>query len=142
MIIQKRRLYLLHPKEFSRLIKEDTSYVITKPVLLSVKFAKEHNVIVLLKGTSTVITDGNEVYISTTGCPGMATGGSGDVLSGIIAALCGYNKNNLLFAVASSAYINGIAGEIAESKSNSIAMTSCDTALSVKDAIVRLSRQN
>ena len=85
-----------HPKEFSRLTGKDVKEIVADPVNSAVCFAKEYGVTVLLKGTATVITDGKTVNISDKGTSGMATAGSGDVLSGIIAALCGYNGD--LFA--------------------------------------------
>ena len=71
----------------------------------------------------------------------MATAGSGDVLSGILAAICSWAVSgevvleNLLFAVAAGAYINGKAGELAQKASNSISMTAGDTANEVKNVI-------
>ena len=91
----------------------------------------------LLKGTATVITDGQTVNISDTGCPGMATAGSGDVLSGITAALCAYNTD-ILTAVSAAAYINGAAGELAEKKTNSISMIASDTVKCIPAVITEL----
>ena len=74
-------------------------------------FAAKTGAIVLLKGNKTVITDGCDVYINPTGNPGMAVGGSGDVLSGIIAALLGQGISPLLSAVC-GAWLHGAAGDI------------------------------
>ncbi|MGN0796822.1 MAG: NAD(P)H-hydrate dehydratase [Christensenellales bacterium] len=76
-----------HPKEMSRLCGISVSEVLANPVHIAEKFAKEHNVIVLLKGTSTVVTDGQDTYMMTNGTPAQAKGGSGDVLSGVIVGL-------------------------------------------------------
>jgi len=75
------------------------------------KFAADTGCIVLLKGHHTVITDGNETFVNTTGNPGMAVGGSGDVLSGIITALLGQGLSPLLSA-ACGAWLHGAAGDI------------------------------
>ena len=75
------------------------------------ELAKDLNVIVLLKGHRTVITDGKCTYINTTGNPGMATGGSGDVLSGIIVSLLGQGIPPLE-AAASGAWLHGAAGDL------------------------------
>ena len=75
------------------------------------QFALETGTIVLLKGNGTVITDGVDVYINTTGNPGMAVGGSGDVLSGIIASLLGQGISPIL-AAACGAWLHGAAGDI------------------------------
>src|SRR2546430_36949 len=56
---------------------------------LAVRFAAAHGVVLVLKGQGTVVTDGTRVFVNTTGNPGMATGGTGDVLGGLIAALLG-----------------------------------------------------
>ena len=105
-----------HPKEFERL---------TGPVENSfdrmnnqVKFSRENNCIVVLKGAFTCITtpDG-KVYFNSTGNPGMATGGSGDVLTGIILSLLaqGYTPEN---AAITGVYLHGLAGDIAAGKSS------------------------
>ena len=125
-----------HVKEFSRLTGLQIGEILSDPIRHAFDFAKEYASVVLLKGTATVITDGKTVYITDTGCPGMATAGSGDVLSGITAALCGYNKDALTAAAA--AYINGMAGELAQKKTNCISMIASDTVSSIPDAITKL----
>ena len=90
--------------------------------------------VLLLKGPATVITDGIRTYISETGCPGMATAGSGDVLSGILAATCAYIPN-LTMAVAAGAYINGRAGELAEADMGPVSMTASDTVSHIPDVL-------
>ena len=73
--------------------------------------ARDLGIIVLLKGHRTIITDGKLCYQNTTGNPGMATGGSGDVLSGIITALLGQGLPPLE-AVACGAWLHGAAGDL------------------------------
>lgn len=74
-------------------------------------FAREFGVIVLLKGHNSVITDGKEYYINPTGNPGMAVGGSGDILAGMITALLGQGVP-ALEAAACGAWLHGAAGDI------------------------------
>ena len=74
-------------------------------------FAREFGIILLLKGHRTIITDGVKCYINTTGNPGMATGGSGDVLAGVITALVGQGIPPLE-AAACGAWLHGAAGDI------------------------------
>ena len=74
-------------------------------------FAQQTNSIVLLKGHNTVITDGKQAFINPTGNPGMAVGGSGDVLAGIITALLGLKIEPIL-AAAYGAFLHGAAGDI------------------------------
>lgn len=77
----------------------------------AIQFALDSNTILLLKGHNTVITDGSTCYINPTGNPGMAVGGSGDVLAGIITALLGQGIPPLQ-AAACGAWLHGAAGDI------------------------------
>lgn len=77
----------------------------------AIKAAVELSCILLLKGHETVITDGNAVYINPTGNPGMATGGCGDVLAGMIGALVGQGISPLE-ATAAAAWLHGKAGDL------------------------------
>ena len=77
----------------------------------AVDFARQWGCVLLLKGFRTCITDGQTHYINTTGNPGMATGGSGDVLAGMIASLIGQGLLPLEAAVC-SAWLHGAAGDI------------------------------
>ena len=96
-----------HDGEFLRFGGSLSSDRIESAALL----AKELGIIVLLKGHHTVITDGSRHYLNHTGNPGMATGGSGDVLSGIIVSLLGQGMLPLE-AAACSAWLHGAAGDI------------------------------
>lgn len=123
-----------HNMEFSRISGLSISYILSAPVEHAKAFAKEYNCTLLLKGPSTIITDGETVYITDRGCAGMATAGSGDVLSGILAATAAYIPSPLE-ATALAAYINGAAGELAESKVNPISMTASDTVSAISEII-------
>ena len=96
-----------HVGEFARLAGQMSADRVTAASAL----AAEIGAIVLLKGHETVITDGSSVYLNPTGNPGMAVGGSGDVLAGIITALIG-QKISLLDAVAAGAWLHGAAGDL------------------------------
>lgn len=77
-----------HPAEMARLIKSDVKTVEANRITIAKNFAKQYNCILVLKGANTLITDpSGKVYFNTLGNSGMATGGSGDVLSGIIVSL-------------------------------------------------------
>ena len=80
-------------------------------VASAISFAQEYGIILLLKGHETIITDGLTTYLNPTGNPGMSTGGSGDVLAGIIVSLLG-QKLAPLEAAASAAWLHGAAGDI------------------------------
>jgi len=123
-----------HNMEFSRISGLSIGEILSAPIDHAKKFAKENGCTLLLKGPSTIVTDGDTVYITDRGCAGMATAGSGDVLSGILAATAAYIPSPLE-ATALAAYINGAAGEIAESRTNPISMTAGDTARAIPDII-------
>ncbi len=123
-----------HLMEFSRLSGLSIAEVEKNPVTHAKAFAKEYGVILLLKGCSTIVTDGEIVYLSNRGSAGMATAGSGDVLAGILAGLCGYLAPDAL-TVASGAYLAGMAGELAEEKGNAISMIASDTAREIANAL-------
>lgn len=124
-----------HPKELERLTGISVENILECPIEVARNYAKETGAVVLLKGPATVITDGDRVLITNTGCPGMATAGSGDVLSGIITALCGANGDNPLMCAAVGAYINGLAGEIAQQEYGCVSMVASDTSKSVASAV-------
>ena len=75
------------------------------------QFAIDNNCILLLKGHRTVITDGEECYVNCTGNPGMAVGGSGDVLAGILVSMIGQGLEPLT-AAACAAWLHGRAGDL------------------------------
>ena len=92
--------------------------------------------VVVLKGAGTVVTDGGKVYINKTGNPGMATAGSGDVLTGIITALVGQGLDNFDAAVL-GVYIHGLAGDIAAEKVGQISLMATDIIESLPDAFLK-----
>ncbi len=101
-----------HPKEMSRLTGLDVEYILNNREEVATNFAREYGVIVVLKGKNTIITDGDKLYVNPTGNSGMAKGGSGDVLSGIIASLMAQGVA-LLEAACVGVYIHGLAGDLA-----------------------------
>ncbi len=123
-----------HIKEFSRLTGMSVDEILRAPIDMAKQYASDTGTVVLLKGPATVVTDGTSVILSGTGCPGMATAGSGDVLSGILAAVCAYVADPLE-AVAAGAYINGRAGELAEERYGAVSMVAGDTVSCIADAI-------
>lgn len=123
-----------HLKEFQRISGYDLEEIKKRPEELAVEFTKKYNVILLLKGHKTIVTNGKEGYVVEKGCPGMATAGSGDVLSGILVGILGYNNPSVL-SVAAGAYLAGLAGEIAQNKLNDISMKASDTIANISEAI-------
>ncbi len=107
-----------HVMEFSRLAKIDIENILINPIEIAKSFAKKYNVILLLKGSTTIVTDGDKNCLNISGNSGLAKGGSGDVLSGIIAGLLAQKIKPFNAALVAS-YIAGITAENL-SKTNSV----------------------
>lgn len=115
-----------HPGELKRLTGDFTNW--SDMIANAVKLAKENSITVVVKGAPTVtVSPAGELYVNTTGNPGMATGGSGDVLTGMVLALLaqGYTPDD---AAIIAVYIHGLAGDIAAHDFSMTAMTSADIA--------------
>jgi len=115
-----------HPGEFARLVCRSTADVIAKRLELVPAFTAEHNVYLVLKGYKTLIAapDGR-ILINPTGNPGMATGGSGDVLSGMIVSELIQDKD-VLWGTAGAVYVHGLAGDFAAEKLSEKFLTAGD----------------
>jgi NAD(P)H-hydrate epimerase len=106
------RILTPHPGEFARLTGLDVKSVQANRRELVQKYAQDVGVVLVLKGKGTLVCDGQRIYENTTGNPGMATGGAGDVLTGVIAALLGQGLEP--FAAAQlGVYLHGRAGDLA-----------------------------
>lgn len=101
-----------HPKEFSRLTERPVKEILSDPVGAAQAFARRYGVTVLLKNNRSVIADGTRVAVNPTGSPALAKGGSGDVLSGLLAGTCARGIAPFEAACVAS-YLLGRAGEIA-----------------------------
>ena len=132
-----RAILTPHNMEFARLLRTEhgAADVIADPIPLAKGYAAAHGATVLLKGPTTVVTDGKEVLLVDRGCPGMATAGSGDVLSGILAAICG-STDDPLTAAAAAAWVNGRAGELTQEEFGAVSMIAGDTAAKIP-AVIR-----
>ena len=136
-VLNKRKCNILltpHLKEFSRLCNKTIDEIKKDSLNLVKEFASTYRVSVLLKGHTTFISNGTDTYLVKTGTPGMATAGSGDVLSGILAGLLAYLDFNLL-TVAAGVLLNGIAGCLAEEDNTDISMIASDTINNIGKAI-------
>lgn len=100
-----------HLGEMARLTGLSIEEISNNRIDVARKFAKENNLIVVLKGYNTIITDGNKVYVNTTGSSSMAQGGMGDVLTGIIGSFAGQKMDSLRSACL-AVYIHGYIGDI------------------------------
>lgn len=109
-------IFTPHTVEMSRLTGLDKDYIEENRLVVSKEFAEEYGVTVILKGHHTIVTGlCGEQYINITGNSGLATGGSGDVLAGIIASLIARGTEENI-AAAMAVYIHGLAGDIAMEK--------------------------
>ncbi len=115
-----------HPGEFGRLTGLSVSEVQARRLELAPRFARDHNVILVLKGFRTIVAAPNgRVSINPTGNPGMATGGSGDVLSGMIGSLLVQNKD-ALGATRAAVYVHGLSGDLAAARLSEKALIAGD----------------
>jgi ADP-dependent NAD(P)H-hydrate dehydratase / NAD(P)H-hydrate epimerase len=102
-----------HPGEMARLAGCSTAEVQADRLGVPRKFAQEHQLIVVLKGhrTLVVLPDG-EAWVCTTGNPGMSTGGTGDILTGMVAGLMAQHPQDVLSAVLAAVHLHGLAGDV------------------------------
>lgn len=126
-----------HPGEMAMLLGTTVAEVQSKRLEVARRFSAEYGVTVVLKGADTVIAepDGTS-YINTTGTPGMATGGTGDVLAGMIGGLLAQEPvGKASFNVCPAVYIHGIAGELAADKLGQEAMLASDLSAFIGEAV-------
>lgn len=115
-ILSKRKgttIITPHPGEMGRLLNTSIEEIQQNRVKYSKLISSKYNIITVLKGHETIVTNGKDIYINSTGNPGMATAGSGDVLTGIIASFIGqgiepYKASKL------GVYVHGLAGDLAK----------------------------
>ena len=112
---ENRIIITPHLGEMSRLTGKSISYIKENRLDVAKEFAKENNIIVLLKGYETIITDGKIAYINPTGNSAMANGGMGDCLLGMITSFVGQGLE-IFNAVVCAAYIHGYIGDILSKK--------------------------
>ena len=131
-----------HPGELARLMGVTSADVQANRVELAQNFAESHQLYVVLKGHRSVIaTPEGHVFVNPTGNPGMATGGMGDVLTGMIAAWLA----QLLDAEAAcrlAVYLHGMAGDLAESAEGEVALMPSDLVAHIGDAILELTARS
>lgn len=122
---ERPRIITPHPGEFARLLQTDIKTVQGRRRELAAEFAAKHNVIVVLKGHGTIVTDGRRVYQNTTGNPGMAKGGTGDILTGVIAALLGQHLP-AFEAAQLGVHVHGLAGDLARDQIGEVSLLATD----------------
>jgi NAD(P)H-hydrate epimerase len=127
-----------HPGEMARLLDTAVRQVQSDRKGVAARFSREYRVTVVLKGHRTVVADLGRTYINMTGNPGMATAGSGDVLTGMIAAFLGQGMD--AFSAAKYAvYLHGLAGDLAAKKKTQPGMIASDIVEMIPEAIKKSS---
>jgi len=136
-----------HPGEMSRLAGLSTADVQKDRIGVARKFATEHQCILVLKGHRTLVAlpDG-KIWVNTTGNPGMATGGSGDVLTGMVAGFMAQahsmkEDDRWIRAVLAAVYLHGLAGDVARDTVGEQAMIAGDLIASLPEAFKRARKQ-
>lgn len=116
-----------HAAEMARIAGVETADVLADRVTAARTFATRFNVIVALKGARTVVAEpGGEVFVNPTGNAGMATGGTGDVLSGLIGALVGQRPTDPIGSTIAGVFIHGLAGDLAANTTGMRALVASD----------------
>src|ERR1700756_2058652 len=128
-----------HPGEMARLTGLSIPQVQRDRIGIARSFAREHDLIVLLKGHRTLVAqpDG-EVWVNTTGNPGMATGGTGDVLTGMVAGMIAQNPTRVLEATICAVYLHGLSGDIACESMGEQPLVATDLIKALPDAFRRI----
>lgn len=114
-----------HMGEASRLFNVSIDELIKNPFEITKEFVKDTGITVLLKSNYNLIVSENEAYISTFGCPGMATAGSGDVLAGIVASMV-HIMPTYTEALINASYLHGTAGNLAQKEKTPYGVTASD----------------
>lgn len=139
----KGRLLVItpHPGEMARLAGCSTADVQADRLGTARKFAADHNLIVVLKGHRTLVVQSDgEAWANTSGNPGMSTGGTGDILTGLIAALLAQNPNDALLAILAAVHLHGLAGDVMRESVGEHSMVATDLLRGLPEAFWRAQR--
>jgi ADP-dependent NAD(P)H-hydrate dehydratase / NAD(P)H-hydrate epimerase len=127
-----------HPGEMARLTSSTAAAVQRDRLNVARTFAREHELMVVLKGHRTLIAqpDGT-VWVNTTGNPGMATGGTGDILTGMVSGFIAQNPQKILEAVLAAVHLHGLAGDVARETMGEHSLTATDLLAALPEAFRR-----
>lgn len=127
-----------HPGEMARLTGLSVADIQKDRIGVARKYAKEHRAYVVLKGDHTVIAEPEgKVWINNTGNPGMSTGGTGDILTGIVAAIIAQHPDDIPTAVIAAVHLHGLAGDAARDEVGEISLIATDLLSGLPEAIRR-----
>jgi NAD(P)H-hydrate epimerase len=128
-----------HPGEMARLCGSTVKQILLDRINVARTFAREHQCITVLKGHRTLIAEpGGEIWVNTTGNPGMATGGTGDILTGMVAGVMAQNADRLLEAVLAAVYLHGLAGDVARETLGEQCLVATDLLTGLPEAMRRV----
>ncbi len=139
----KGRLLVItpHPGEMARLIGGSIADVQKDRLGVARDFAREHDLIVVLKGNRTlVVQPDGEAWVNTTGNPGMSTGGTGDILTGMVAGMIAQHPNDALLAVIAAVHLHGLAGDAMRESVGEHSMVATDLLRGLPEAFRRAHR--
>jgi ADP-dependent NAD(P)H-hydrate dehydratase / NAD(P)H-hydrate epimerase len=127
-----------HPGEMARLTGLTIAAVQRDRLNVARTFAREHELIVVLKGHRTLVAqpDGT-VWVNTTGNPGMSTGGTGDILTGMTAGLIAQNPDRIADAVIAAVHLHGLAGDVARESMGEHSLVATDLLAALPEAFRR-----
>jgi ADP-dependent NAD(P)H-hydrate dehydratase / NAD(P)H-hydrate epimerase len=130
-----------HPGEMARLVGSSTADVQKDRLGVARNFAREHELIVVLKGNRTLVVQPNgQAWVNTTGNPGMSTGGTGDILTGMIAGMIAQHLNDPLLAVCAAVHLHGLGGDVMRESVGEHSMVATDLLRGLPEAFRRSQR--
>jgi NAD(P)H-hydrate epimerase len=130
-----------HPGEMARLAGCTTADVQKDRLGVARKFAREHDLIVVLKGNRTlVVQPDGEAWVNTTGNPGMSTGGTGDILTGMVAGMIAQHPKEVLLAVLAAVHLHGLAGDVMRESVGEHSLVATDLLRGLPEAFFRARR--
>ena len=138
LIKNKKVVVTPHAGEFKRLFGELPSDSKKERISTVEKYAKEHSLTILLKGPTDIVSDGQTTYLNVKNTPAMTVGGTGDVLSGLVAGMLSKNHNSIE-AAAAAVFVNGKAGMLAQKK-HGLHIVATDLLEFISDAIRQFDR--
>jgi hydroxyethylthiazole kinase-like uncharacterized protein yjeF len=130
-----------HPGEMARLCGCTIAEVQKDRLGVARKFAREHELIVVLKGHRTLVVEpGGEVWVNTTGNPGMSTGGTGDILTGMVAGMIAQYPKDVLMAVCAAVHLHGLAGDVMRERVGEHSLVATDLLAGLPEAFLHAQR--
>ena len=128
-----------HPGEMARLTGMTIAAIQRDRIDVARNFSGEHNLILVLKGHRTLVAEpSGELWVNTTGNAGMATGGTGDILTGMVAGLMAQNAHRILEAVMAAVYLHGCAGDVVKENMGEHSLVATDLLSGLPEAFRRV----